>query len=480
MKTLPNASEFSHVKKIFLPHPNVGLYIYSAPLEEEVIESGNISNIYDIPSQTQFQNKKKSNIIKGLLLMKKTQNILYLIFKKAFFPQMLSFCLLFIILKIENEFQIDCFEDNQLYYDIRDTLLYTILEIWIINLLLFQKSNTLVIFIIDSVCILMNLFIEYFETSQLNFGQLELDLYIFPFLFQSLGYTIIKILTKKIGINEMLKIFLAIGIFIVVLIDHFFFRQYLLELVYTSLKEYERHKIIFQCFLFVFYQTYGIIFIWILTKAYNKISANLLILLVKYHTINVLCSCIILPVILMEDRFTQIFGIFNFSVQLLSLYLQENLFVHYIMKIRTFFKNSKDHKKNRKNFGLKIKSIIAGSTNEVVYSITFSIINVLIFNKTIGLAIYSFDTDDNPFLCKLNFENFISFNPENLCLIFAINLFYFLYLVTEILDKRKVKFLWKLESYWFPIKIYHFILFQVYVDDNFQYFLYLSLLKKEE
>lgn len=45
-------------------------------------------------------------------------------------------------------------------------------------------------------------------------------------------------------------------------------------------------------------------------------------------------------------------------------------------------------------------------------------------------------------------------------------------------DKRKIKFLWKLEDYGFLIRIYYIILTQTNVEANLQFYLYLYLMNK--
>ena len=105
----------------------------------------------------------------------------------------------------------------------------------------------------------------------------------------------------------------------------------------------------FQCCLFVFYQIKGKAFLGVLGKFRNDISKNLFLFSIKYYIIDVLCSCMVLSLIYDdEEKYVQLFAIFNFSVQLISLYLQENMFLHYFCNFANFLKGNKRKKINEK------------------------------------------------------------------------------------------------------------------------------------
>lgn len=140
---------------------------------------------------------------------------------------------------------------------------------------------------------------------------------------------------------------------------------------------------------------------------------------------------------------------------------------------------NKKKKQDKKDGYSEINSIQAGLTNEVMYVITFTILNVIIFNRAFQFTIFEYQNKKIKEFCAISFDNIVTFIPQNLCILFAINFFYFFYLIVKMKDDRKIKFFWKSENYNFLIRIYSLVLIQAYADHNFQFYLYLNLMDKD-
>ena len=194
-------------------------------------------------------------------------------------------------------------------------------------------------------------------------------------------------------------------------VDHYIIRQYLIKLVYVKLQDSPNHNIIFQFFLFLFYQIHGKIFLSILNKFRSKIPKNLFLYTLKYYIINVLFSCTILSIIYTETKYMEIFTIFNFSTQMFSLYVQKNIFWHYFCRLFKFLKRNHNNTYSKKT-NSEIKSIIAGLTNESIYAITFTLLKIIIFNRTFQFTIYEYGPKTFENFCVTSFDNLVTFIPR--------------------------------------------------------------------
>ena len=110
-----------------------------------------------------------------------------------------------------------------------------------------------------------------------------------------------------------------------------------------------------------------------------------------------------------------------------------------------------------------------------MHAITFARLNILIFNKNFQTSYYLPNQMVGNCFTQLN--KFFTFLPHNLCILFAINFFYFFFLLMKMKDNGKIKFFWKLEDYNYFIRIYSIVLIQVYADRNFEFYRSLNLIK---
>lgn len=394
MKSLPDAPIFLHCQKTFIPHPNPGLCIHSTPYEEEevAIHKSPVFNKITYNNKLKLKKEKKSNVMQWLI-NKKEKNIFYYVFKIIIFPQLLAFLFILLLMIIENKIDLYCYEGDfqkLIYLILRSTIFSRFYYNWAVDLCLFEtKTKKIVKIIMFLGVLLMIFFIDYYSRHVISFGAMNLDVFLFPVLFQILLFLLYQF--KSLSTRNILKIFIILIFFILFFIDHYAMRQFLIQLIYMNLEKTKGKNIIFQSFLFVFYQIYGRFFLWILAKLRKKMPSNLFFLLIKYHINHVLCSCVILTLISLEEKYTQLFAIFNYALQIMSLYVQDNVLLHYFYIIFHFAKR-RNHKKenNEKNDLSEIKSIIAGMTNEAVYTIIFTLLNIIIFKRTFGLTIYDF------------------------------------------------------------------------------------------
>ena len=159
---------------------------------------------------------------------------------------------------------------------------------------------------------------------------------------------------------------------------------------------------------------------------------------------------------------------------------QKNIFLYYLcILISSISKKRRDIETNiNKQANSDIKSIIAGLTNETMYGITFTLLKIIIFDRTSQFSLYDYGPKIAKNFCVASFDDLATFTPQNLCILFAINFFYFFFLLYKLKDDKKIEFLWKREKYSFPIRIYLIILLQGNADIHFQFYMYLNLLDK--
>jgi hypothetical protein len=189
-----------------------------------------------------------------------------------------------------------------------------------------------------------------------------------------------------------------------------------------------------------------------------------------------------LPIVQIEQKnfiLLQLFAILNFTLQLLSLYSKDSFIWELLNKIFAFFKERRPVQTKTIQNDSEIKSILAGITNEAVYVLFFTSLNISIFQRTFHWPSFDYGSKKAKRFCTISFENIITFNPQNIFILFAINFFYFFYLILPIKDQKKAKFSWKLDDHTFLTRIWSAILFQGQADVNFQYYIYLYLLGKK-
>ena len=477
MNTLPNYLYFSPKKAISSSMQKPESSNQTVPIED--FDCSDVRK-KDLNNFKEARQKKISNVLEWIIKDKKEKHIFFYIFKNIIFPQLLAFFFIFILILIKKIMELNCFEQNgftNIYFLFRDALFSVFFyNMWVALCLFdedFHKIPKILMFFGTLFIIVL---IRHYKTSVLVIGEMIFDENIFSALFQVVFYLCVQIYQKDFGRKQIVRLFLVFVYFIIVAFDDMIVRQYLIKFVYIKLENFENGKIIFQFFLFIFYQINGKIFLGILNRFRSKIPKNCFLFSIKYYIINVLSSCTLLPIVYSNEKQIQFFAIFNFSAQLISLYLQENIFLHYISIIVDFLKDKMTkHSKNKKNNNTEINSMIAGLTNEAMHAIIFASMNIIIFNRNFEGWLYENLRIQGT--CFTNFDNLIIFIPQNLCILCAINFFYFFYLIMQMKDDGKIKFLWKLEEYNFFVRIYYIVLIQVYADRNFQFYLSLYLIQ---
>lgn len=329
MHSLPNYPSFPHLKiKFSTPIQKPGISLQSTPCEQEDLNFTSLQK-REIFNFQQFRKRKNSNILEWMILNKKEKKIFFCILKKIVVPNFLAFLFIFLIIIFENNMHLNCYEEDKMnkfefsYFVLRNTLFSSFFFNWLTGLCLFEEKSQKVVNVFMFFGVLTITFIlKYRGVYLIIIGNLNLDVFFFPFLFQLILYLSFKKYQKNIGKKQILRIVFVIIFFLIGFFDHLIIRQYLLRLVYISLQDIQNKKMIFQCFLFVLYQIYGKIFLKVFIKFKEEfgelISKNLLIFSIKYCAINVLSSCIVLPVVKQDIKYAQIFAIVNFLAQLIS------------------------------------------------------------------------------------------------------------------------------------------------------------------
>ena len=192
---------------------------------------------------------------------------------------------------------------------------------------------------------------------------------------------------------------------------------------------------------------------------------------------NVIGSCLILPLLRENDKSVRVFGFLNFCLQIFSLYKRQNFFLYNFYRLLKLFFSLKQSK-FRCNENEELILNLAGSTNEVMIAITITIMNIIIFGKTYKYPSFTIGENKKNSFCRKKLEIEVTIGAENLCFLFIINCFFFLYLIMQMKDKRRSVFSWKIENYNVFTKTLYFIMIYAFIDSNFQYYLYLFLLDK--
>ena len=345
-----------------------------------------------------------------------------------------------------------------------------------------ERTNIILKISIFTGNFLISFILKFYAVFNINGKEIYVDNFFFPLIFQLIAFFIIKKREVSVEKKEYRQIKAIFALFLLGVLDLIILRRYLIEEVHKRLQKYEMHKIMFQCFLFLFYQIYGKMSLWFLQKLKHVISQNLFLLLIKIYITNVLCSCIVLSLTRKQGVFINVFSFINFFLQLFSLYERESfsskILQHAFFLCKYIFKlkNKRYCKLLSSNIDNELASTIAGSTNELMISISLVILNIIISEKSLFYPIYLLKDSSVNVICKTNLVKYVSIGAENLCFLFAINFFYFLYLIMKMKDKQRTKFSWKMENYNLLCKSIYFILIYAYIDVSFQFYLYLDLI----
>ena len=109
-------------------------------------------------------------------------------------------------------------------------------------------------------------------------------------------------------------------------------KRYVIYHLYVNFSYIENWKIIFQIVLFVYFQIYGKIFFSIITAIYqqemeDEKNEGRFLFFIKYYVCDLICSFLVIPLIRNEKIEFILFGIFNFSFQLISIYYKPKPFL---------------------------------------------------------------------------------------------------------------------------------------------------------
>lgn len=492
MKSLPSInSSYIHSKKNLKIFSNP---INSTPNSDDEIEPPPL-NLLKVSRHTFFKDKQEndkkrsSNILNLFIIPIQQQKTLFsLILVKILLPNILALLFLIGLMKLESYFQLDCSHDNEpvlIYVTMREIILAHSFYIWTFYLSLFKESESFVI----RICLLIgsyiiSFFFKYFKFFIFDDREIYIYATFFMFAFQIIMFIGLNKYKGSLGKEEFNQVLFSFALFIIGTVDLIVLRRYIIEEVYRKLSSFQFYKIYFQFFLFCYFNLYEKVVLSLLVTFQNKISKSLLLFLIKNYICSVLCSCIVLPLTRDNGLTLSVLSYLNFFFQISSLYKQRNFILHIITSI--FLKNCKGNcifkltrlfQKNIVNQNLF--STIAGSTNEVMITITFALINVLIFGKTINYPLFDLGEIKQDVVCRRNFENEVTLGVEKLLFLFVINFIFFIYLILKMKDKKKSKFQWKIESYDLLIKTFYYVIIYTFIDFNFQFYLYLYLLKNK-
>lgn len=301
-QTLPNHLNYIHKKKQF-PNP---VYSVADDFEEiqsppfDLLKSNDELKIAILTnSLISFRTKRYSNILDLLIKTRKPKSIFFFIFYKFILPHLFAFTLVYGIIKLENDLNIDCPQKNdhvEIYLIIRDVVLGDFIYLFVLYLVFFENSkNILLRFFLFSGCCIISFNLKYFKIFQINNEKIVIDLFFFPYLFLIISFLTITKFKGNLQKKDYQKLVLSLFLFILGGLDFIVFRHFLIEKIYLQLSQFENNKIYFQCFLFIFYQIYGNVCLWAIQKFKDLISQNLFLLLIKIYISSVICSCIVLP-----------------------------------------------------------------------------------------------------------------------------------------------------------------------------------------
>lgn len=450
-----------------------------------------------------------STIIKKSLMIKpRTTNCLNIFFEKKkkrklslfiilnlVLPNLFGFVLLFLVTFFENEMEFHCLEENlisRLYFSVRYIFCNCFFYILMTYHCLFYFLNDIGIatykkVFLFSLGLLIAWIAKFLKLNDIYLAQNDSDLYTALLIFGIVLYFIIR---KSLQIDKrkhLKNLFIYLGMVSSFFIHRYLFKFYLIYNFYMSISDLELNykKVVFQIFLFCYYQTYGYILLLIIAKIYEdekvkKIeNPNRFLIVIKFYVANAICSCIALPLIQMQSEVSILFGIGNFIFQIITLYKKKNFILDFMIKILNYFFRKKLPFKlitHDSALNENLKSIIAGSTNEMVIAFTLYLLNITIFKRT--LLFEDIDFGNNALnKCKLRLVDKFELKIEMVLLLFGINFFVFVFLVFEMKDEGKVEMRWKMESYNWMFRGVLIVMFCFVIDVNFQFFLFLQVKK---
>lgn len=311
---------------------------------------------------------------------------------------------------------------------------------------------------------------------------IELDVHILNIIS---GFVVAHILIKKfkISFKEIKAYFYVSWILVILLILHYYvIKAYCVTQLFNICSKIIYGNYLFQIFLFIYFQIYGKIIYILMIKFFTisdiqikKLNNSVLVFL-KYFICDVICSCISIPIL--NDLFSieALFGLLNFIFQLITFYNQKNYILNFVTKLFFFIFNKKFDKYKSNKIEKKCKSIIAGSTNEIMIIIFCKILIIMIFRRFL-CPIAASRNVKLVIDCTLLINPNIQIKIENFISLILINFFIFTYLIFHMIDKNKIKITWKIESFNPFLKTYFIVLLHFVLDINIQFYFNLYILQ---
>ena len=447
-----------------------------------------------------LQTKKKINFVKWMFEERKTKEIIVFWLLKVLLPKFLVSLIIVIMTIFENWLDLDCgIETNiplSLYSSVKETLTMVFFYVRVVSECLYdvkeldsennQRLTYKTYIIFNFGAFLISIIIQFYKYSGDYLVKSNLDTYCFLISFEICGFLL---LSWKLGYDCKYTIYKIIFTGVVcglLYFDHYIMRNYILLMLFINVKKwnFDYHQIIFQGFLFLWFQIYGQFLFWLLRKMISSsknsmralCSKNLHLIIIKYYLADVICSCIMLPMTANSGSSTSIFGFMNFMFQLLCLYKSKNVVFFYFLKFVAYVLR----KKKKPSSNDKLKSIIAGTTNEVMILLIFFLINFSIFQKNFQFINFDIGSAKKDDYCKLKIPKEFSFKGENAFFLLFISIFLFGTYLIEMKERKVMKISWKMESYFFIHRIWYFTQIYFVIDLNFQFYLSLQLLKIED
>lgn len=350
-----------------------------------------------------------------------------------------------------------------------------------------QNNYKYIIFIIGN-------FINLFMTSLKSFKMFEIgillkidiDIYMINFLILMMIFMFI--LWKYDLKFQYYKsyIFITTCLFSLLSTDYYVMKGYVIFEFYKFFIKQTLGKFWFQIFIFIYFQIYGRILRYLFISFFKSIDnsdglTDSILLFLKNYLSSALASSLIIPLVIDGSYVSNIFGLFNFALQL-AIFYEENIISSNLKKILIFFGCLK-----RNNFKIKIDPVEA-KVNAIVSGSTLEIACLLILRMAVIIGYRRFLTKIHAYTelhlvenCYLLINESIEFYPENLLIL--IGLVYMVFTCALFKFKDQIafqKYIWKLESFNFFQKTFYLFMLHHIADIHLQFYFSLFISSKNE
>ena len=431
-----------------------------------------------------------SNFFYAFLHIKKSTHVLKLILEKFLLPHLIASIIVFFLIAFELKFDLNGKNKSisSLIYTVSRNVIFNVFYfIIMIHYCMFPffytglgKVKKMIFQIIYFAFLLIIAFV--YET--LRFQQLYLLendyagpslLYLIIFLAVLFLFLVFHFALKKQLKEKRKTLMFFLFVFVFFFLNYFIIKRYVIYEMYVSFRNVENWKIIFQIILFVYFQIYGKIFFSIITTIYHQEiedekNEDRFLFMFKYYACDLICSFLVVPLIRNEKLEFLLFGIFNFSVQLISIYYKQNYLFYYLIKFYNYvFQKKMADKTENESHEDRIKSIVAGSVKDIMFICVSTVFIVTVHNHYLYEVSWAA-------LNGREILSMISYRLEILFLLFMISLMFFIYLIFKMKDKKMANISWKMERYNIILKIYYIVLLHGVIDNNIQFYTFLYAL----